>query len=127
MNLKTLIHISTSARGKLSLYFNSKEDLTQEVTDLVKSFEDSSEPLTPVNSIVDFLLEKSVSNDFAREVKQIKKDKFENPEKQEIFDKITRSHKMTTSPFYVELTKEEMYQIFSLQSWREIQLNKICN
>jgi len=130
MKLQTLINIATSANSKkiYTLTYKDKEHLIKLVGDILVSFEDSDEPLSPVESVVEKIFRKSGHNTPSREVIEETEKSLQNTTdstRRDIFEKIILRQKSLLDHLYVELTKDEMYEIFSLSSWRESQLNKI--
>jgi len=127
MKLKTLINIAIPNKV-YTLTYKDKEELTKLVTSILVSFEDSDEPLSTVENIVEKIFRKSGPNTYSQKVIEETEKALQNSTpniKMCIFEKIILRHKSMADHLHVELTKDEMYEIFSLRSWRESQLNKI--
>ena len=141
MKLKTLINLkfSTINSDSILIRWKTEEELLEYNTNLVKSFEDSDESVIGAKALTDIILSmkdriKSYRHDndkiekdleFLRNFQsgttdQVEYDRVRNV----IFKKIEDEKNKEGNP-YIELTKEELYDILSLQTYREKQLDKL--
>ena len=147
MKLKTLIKVrlSTSENpDKITIHWKTEEELLSWITLLIQSFNDSDEPMNDPKVILNYILslkDKIKSYQSNKDVIEkdlefldkctksaMKKDGMGQEEFKDIIDvvtkKIEREREKNGDP-YIELTKDELYDILSLQAHREKQLNKI--
>jgi hypothetical protein len=145
MKLEALINIKFSFNSdKLTITWKTEEELLKYITDLVKSFEDSDEGINGPKTVVDKIislkdkiktyeldtnrieidlqfLERMKEADAKSNLKQGEYDRMEKV----INNKIEREKSKNGDP-YIELTREEFYDILSLQKHRDNQLNKLA-
>ena len=141
MKLKTLINLKFSAINSDSILirWKTEEELLEYNTNLVKSFEDSDESVIGSKALTDIILSmkdriKSYQHDknsieknleFLRTFQSSTTDQVEYDRvKNIIFKKIENEKNKEGNP-YIELTKDELYDILSLQTYREKQLDKL--
>ena len=141
MKLKTLINLKFSAINSDSILirWKTEEELLEYNTNLVKSFEDSDESVIGAKALTDIILSmkdriKSYQHDknsieknleFLRTFQSSTTDQVEYDRvKNVIFKKIENEKNKEGNP-YIELTKDELYDILSLQTYREKQLDKL--
>ena len=141
MKLKTLINLkfSTINSDSILIRWKTEEELLEYNTNLVKSFEDSDESVIGSKALTDIILSmkdriKSYQHDknsiekdleFLRTFQSSTTDQVEYDRvKNIIFKKIENEKNKEGNP-YIELTKDELYDILSLQTYREKQLDKL--
>jgi len=140
MKLEALINIKFSFNSdKLTITWKTEEELLKHITDLVKSFEDSDEGINGPKTVVDKILSlkdkikayELDTNRIERDLQFLERmketDAKSNLDRMEkvINNKIEREKSKNGDP-YIELTREEFYDILSLQKHRDNQLNKLA-
>jgi hypothetical protein len=138
MKLKTLINILTTTNSykteRVKIYWKDREELLSKIIDRHTSFEDSTEPMNNPEVITDLIINMSdkikiyQKQELPEEelLKRAPKDNLEliDTLKQIIEDRNIVENKRDGS-FFIELNRDELYEIFSLESLRQRQLNKI--
>jgi hypothetical protein len=133
MKLKTLINILTSS-GRLKIYWKDRDELLSQIIHRHSSFEDSTEPMNNPVMITDLIINMSDKIQIYQKqeipevelLKRVPKDNVEliDTLKQIIENRNIEENKIDGS-FFIELNSDELYEIFSLESLRQRQLNKI--
>ena len=126
MKLKTLISILKSS-GKIEIFWKDQH--------IHSCFEDSTDPMNNPEVITDFILNemsdkvKIYKKQEVPEVELMKRAPKDNLElidtlKQIIENRNIEEDKKDGS-FFIDLTSDILYELFSLEEWRQKQLNKI--
>ena len=134
MKLKTLINILKSS-GKIEIFWKNREELLSHIQHIHSSFEDSTDPMNNPEVITDFILNemsdkvKIYQRQEVPEVEIMKRAPKDNLElidtlKQIIENRNIEEDKKDGS-FFIDLTSDILYELFSLEEWRQKQLNKI--
>lgn len=134
MKLKTLINILRSS-GKIEIFWKDREELLSHIQHIHSSFEDSTDPMNNPEVITDIILNemsdkvKIYQRQEVPEVELMKRAPKDNLElidriKQIIENKNSKEGKRDGS-FFIDLTSDILYELFSLEEWRQKQLNKI--
>ena len=134
MKLKTLINILRSS-GKVEIFWKNREELLSHIQHIHSSFEDSTDPMNNPEVITDFILNemsdkvKIYQRQEVPEVEIMKRAPKDNLElidtlKQIIENRNIEEDKKDGS-FFIDLTSDILYELFSLEEWRQKQLNKI--
>ena len=134
MKLKTLINILRSS-GKVEIFWKDREELLSHIQHIHSSFEDSTDPMNNPEVITDIILNEmsdKVKIYQRQEVPEVEimnwapKDNLEiiDTLKQIIENKNSKEGKRDGS-FFIDLTSDILYELFSLEEWRQKQLNKI--
>jgi hypothetical protein len=133
MKLKTLINILTSS-GRLKIYWKDRDELLSQIIHRHSSFEDSTDPMNNPEVITDLIINMSDKIQIYQKqelpeeelLKRAPKDDLEliDTLKKIIEDRNIVENKRDGS-FFIELNRDELYEIFSLESLRQRQLNKI--
>ena len=134
MKLKTLINILRSS-GKVEIFWKDREKLLSHIQHIHSSFEDSTDPMNNPEVITDIILNEmsdKVKIYQRQEVPEVEimnwapKDNLEiiDTLKQIIENKNSKEGKRDGS-FFIDLTSDILYELFSLEEWRQKQLNKI--
>lgn len=145
MKLKTLISIltynttqgqnATVNSGLFEILWKDRDDLLKKIKNLYSSFEDTTDSMNSPENITDFIINE-MSNKIQiynkREVPEIEllgKAPQDNLELIEvlklIIDDRTKEENDKDGSFFIRLNNDELYNIFSLEEWRQMQLNKI--
>jgi hypothetical protein len=137
MKLKTLINILINSAYKterVKIYWKDREELLSKIIDRHSSFEDSTEPMNNPEVITDLIINMSDKIQIYQKqelpeeelLKRAPKDDLEliDTLKKIIEDRNIVENKRDGS-FFIELNRDELYEIFSLESLRQRQLNKI--
>ena len=134
MKLKTLINILKSS-GKIEIFWKNREELLSHIQHIHSSFEDSTDPMNNPEVITDIILNemsdkvKIYQRQEVPEVEIMKRAPKDNLElidtlKQIIENRNIEEDKKDGS-FFIDLTSDILYELFSLEEWRQKQLNKI--
>ena len=141
MKLKTLINILRSS-GKVEIFWKDREELLSHIQHIHSCFEDSTDPMNNPVVITDFILNEmsdkvkiyqrqvyETAFGVRPEVELMKRDPKDNLElintlKQIIENRNIEENKKDGS-FFIDLTSDILYELFSLEEWRQKQLNKI--
>ena len=134
MKLKTLINILRSS-GKVEIFWKDREELLSHIQHIHSSFEDSTDPMNNPEVITDIILNEmsdKVKIYQRQEVPEVEimnwapKDNLEiiDTLKQIIENKNSKEDERDGS-FFIDLTSDILYELFSLEEWRQKQLNKI--
>lgn len=138
MKLQTLISILTSS-GPLKIYWRDREELLSQITYRHSSFQDSTETMNNPVVITDLIINMSdkiqiYQKQEIHEVEILKrandlpssKDdvKLIDTLKQIIENKNIEENKKDGS-FFIELNKDDLYELFSLEIFRKRQLDKL--
>lgn len=134
MKLKTLINILRSS-GKVEIFWKNREELLSHIQHIHSSFEDSTDPMNNPEVITDIILNEmsdKVKIYQRQEVPEVEimnwapKDNLEiiDTLKQIIENKNSKEDERDGS-FFLDLTSDILYELFSLEEWRQKQLNKI--
>ena len=145
MKLKTLISIltynttqgqnATVNSGLFEILWKDRDDLLKKIKNLYSSFEDTTDSMNSPENITDFIINE-MSNKIQiynkKEVPEIEllgKAPQDNLELIEvlklIIDDRTKEENDKDGSFFIRLNNDELYNIFSLEEWRQMQLNKI--
>ena len=134
MKLKTLISILLKTRGVQIFFWKTREELLQKIEDTFSSFEDSTDLLNNPEVIVDSILQMTdkisiYQREEIREEELIKKVPKEDVELIDTLNKIilkrNAEESLKDGCFFIELNKDELYELFSLEEWRQKQLNRL--
>jgi len=134
MKLKTLISILLKTRGVQIFFWKTREELLQKIEDTFSSFEDSTDLLNNPEVIVDSILQMTdkisiYQREEIREEELIKKVPKEDVELIDTLNKIilkrNAEESLKDGSFTIELNKDELYELFSLEEWRQKQLNQL--
>lgn len=134
MKLKTLINILQSSGSTKKILWKERGELYLQIKLIHSSFEDSTDPLSSPEVIVDSILQMTdkiriYQREEIREEELIKKVSQDNVELIDTLKKIISEENAEESKkegsFFIELNKDELYELFSLEEWRQKQLNKI--
>jgi hypothetical protein len=138
VKLQTLISILTSS-GPLKIYWRDREELLSQITYRHSSFQDSTETMNNPVVITDLIINMSdkiqiYQKQEIHEVEILKrandlpssKDdvKLIDTLKQIIENKNIEENKKDGS-FFIELNKDDLYELFSLEIFRKRQLDKL--
>jgi hypothetical protein len=133
MKLKTLINILTSS-GRLKIYWKDRDELLSQIIHRHSSFEDSTEPMNNPVMITDLIINMSDKIQIYQkqeipEVELLKRAPKDDLELIDTLKKIIENRNIEENKidgsFFIELNSDELYEIFSLESLRQRQLNKI--
>ena len=137
MKLKTLINILINSAYKterVKIYWKDRDELLSNIIDRHSSFEDSTDPMNNPEVITDLIINMSDKIQIYQKqelpeeelLKRAPKDDLEliDTLKKIIEDRNIVENKRDGS-FFIELNRDELYEIFSLESLRQRQLNKI--
>lgn len=140
MKLKTLINILLST-GKIELFWKDRDELLEEIKEIHSSFEDSTDLMNTPEVIVNSILEMSDKIKVYKKIQldsnkiQYSLDKmrsgdfFKSQSDKELIEKITLKHNAVEDgkdgSYFIQLTNDELYQLFSLEELRQSQLNKL--
>jgi len=134
MKLKTLISILLKTRGVQIFFWKTREELLQKIEDTFSSFEDSTDLLNNPEVIVDSIIQMTdkisiYQREEIREEELIKKVPKEDVELIDTLNKIilkrNAEESLKDGSFTIELNKDELYELFSLEEWRQKQLNQL--
>jgi hypothetical protein len=134
MKLKTLINILQSSSSTEKILWKERGELYLQIKLIHSSFEDSTDPLSSPEMIVDSILQMTdkiriYQREEIREEELIKKVSQDNVELIDTLKKIISEKNAEESKkegsFFIELNKDELYNLFSLQEWRQKQLNEL--
>ena len=134
MKLKTLISILLKTRGFQIIFWKTREELLQKIEDTFSSFEDSTDLLNNPEVIVDSILQMTdkisiYQREEIREEELIKKVPKEDVELIDTLNKIilkrNAEESLKDGCFFIELNNDELYELFSLEEWRQKQLNQL--
>ena len=146
MKLKTLISILLKTRSNIEaahfgtvkgvqiFFWKTREELLQKIEDTFSSFEDSTDLLNNPEVIVDSILQMTdkisiYQREEIREEELIKKVPKEDVELIDTLNKIilkrNAEESLKDGSFTIELNKDELYELFSLEEWRQKQLNQL--
>lgn len=137
MKLKNLTQIltSTSKEGSYNLIWKDENDLLNQIENIVISFSNSSETITPAKLITSYILNEYkdriciyVGMDFDLESiinsnPKINDDALINIKKG--ISNILNKENSKKGNNALNLTNEEIYQLFSLSEYRNLKLDKI--
>ena len=136
MKLKTLVNISQSFGRTKKILWKERGELLREIKDIHAAFEDSTDSLNSPEVITDSILKMTdkihiYQREEIREeeiIKKVPKDKLELIDTlNKIIVKRNIEESEKEGSFFIELDKDELYNLFSLEEWRQKQLNKIVN
>ena len=134
MKLKTLINILQSSGSTKKILWKERGELYLQIKLIHSSFEDSTEPLSSPEMIVDSILQMTdkiriYQRAEIREEEIIKKVPQDNVELIDTLKKIISERNDEESKkegsFFIELNNDELYELFSLEEWRQKQLNRL--
>lgn len=134
MKLKTLINILQSSGSTKKILWKERGELYLQIKLIHSSFEDSTDPLSNPEVIVDSILQMTdkiriYQREEIREEELIKKVSQDNVELIDTLKKIISEKNAEESKkegsFFIELNKDELYELFSLEEWRQKQLNRL--
>lgn len=134
MKLKTLINILQSSGSTKKILWKERGELYLQIKLIHSSFEDSTDPLSSPEVIVDSILQMTdkiriYQREEIREEELIKKVSQDNVELIDTLKKIISERNDEESKkegsFFIELNKDELYELFSLEEWRQKQLNRL--
>jgi hypothetical protein len=137
MKLKTLINILINSAYKterVKIYWKDREELLSKIIDRHSSFEDSTDPMNNPEVITDLIINMSDKIQIYQkqelpEEELLKRAPKDNLELIDTLKKIIEDRNIVENKrdgsFFIELNRDELYEIFSLESLRQRQLNKI--
>ncbi len=133
MRLKTLIGISRSA-GRNRILWKNRQELLSQIIQLHTDFQDSTDSMNSPEIITDSILQMSDSISLYQR-SQIDEVEILNrmPESEvkhieslkRIIERRNLEESKKEGSFVIELSENELYHLFSLDHWREKQLNKL--
>ena len=132
MKLKTLINILPGSTKKI--LWKERGELYLQIKLIHSSFEDSTDPLISPEVIVDSILQMTDKISIYQrgeiiEEEIIKKVPKDNVELIDTLNKIilkrNAEESLKDGSFTIELNKDELYELFSLEEWRQKQLNQL--
>lgn len=131
MNLKTRINILTSRseEGVYNLIWKDESDLSKQIEIIVDSFSQSTESVTPINTIVwciqnNFKDRIKIYDGMAIDLESFAKIKLDL-EVSTFVKNLIKDEDSKKGNFALSLSEEEMYNLFSLSKFRESKLNQI--
>jgi hypothetical protein len=137
MKLKTLINILINSAYKterVKIYWKDRDELLSQIIDRHSSFEDSTDPMNNPEVITDLIINMSDKIQIYQkqelpEEELLKRAPKDNLELIDTLKKIIEDRNIVENKrdgsFFIELNRDELYEIFSLESLRQRQLNKI--
>ena len=134
MKLTTLINILQSSGSTKKILWKERGELYLQIKLIHSSFEDSTDPLSSPDVIVDSILQMTdkisiYQREEIREEELIKKVSQDNVELIDTLNKIilkrNAEESLKDGCFTIELNKDELYELFSLEEWRQKQLNRL--
>lgn len=122
MKLRTLVNIL--GNGRVEIFWKEREGLLSEINSIHSSFVGSDDLLNIPDIITDYIL--NIMSDRIQIYKKKKiEDKQHFQELSRIISRKNEEEEKKDGSFFIELNNDELYELFSLEEWRQKQINKI--
>jgi len=145
MKLRTLVNILLSTHVRVELFWKEREGLLNEINSIHSSFVGSDDLLNSPDIITDYILNimsdriqiykkrkieefnviKEYYNNSKMNYPPPKEDKQHFQELSRIISRKNDEEEKKDGSFFLELNNDELYELFSLEEWRQKQINRI--